>query len=377
MGDSQSEIDAHQNAGWNVRVGQIQTVLSYFGTVCSVSVERPDGVTVYVQAERIDDGLELEAVGDTYLPVAARLNDRQVREMRRLGWGAPSLPDSPNFTRAVGEGADLHEVAVDVARTLRQVYGVRGDDTWMVNPPEFAQAGAGLEPDPVETESETCHYVRRLHESSGVALAAAVASEAVTFEDCLAAGLPRGDRLAELAMLYRPDCPVAFLRKSAFHLSVLDDANLPLSTARALLASRPAAYEIARLAKRGDIPGDALLRAAMRGHRIARSRGESGGEYLRLDCVPRQRLTELANQQDGEVVGMLRSPKCDDGLVLRYLFARSAQVRYTALATIKRRNIPIDSSLIRIARDLPVTDYQSYSYADRVKAIADQILVAR
>lgn len=377
MGDSQSKIDSGQSAAWNVRVGQIQTVLSYFGTVCSVSVERPDGVTVYVQAERVEVGLELEAVGDTYLPLAARLTDRQVREMRQLGWVAPNIPDSPNFTRTVGEGADLHEVAVGLARTLRQVYGVRDDDTWMVSPPEFAQVGAGLGPDPAEAASETDQPVQRLRESSGVALAAAVASEAVTFEDCLAAGLPRGDRFAELAMLYRPDCPVAFLRKSAFHLSVLGDPNLPSSTARALLASRPAAYEIARLAKRGDMPREALLRASMRGHRLARSRGESGGEYLRLDCVPRQRLTELADQQDGEAVGMLRNPRCDDELILRYLFARSARVRYTALATIKRRNLPIDSSLIRIARDLPATDYQPYSYADRVKAIADQILAAR
>lgn len=209
MGHRQSETEGGQHAAWDVLVGQIQTVLSYFGTVCSLSVDRQDGVTVYVQAERIEDGLELEAIGDIYLPLAARLTDRQVREMGRLGWVAPNIPDSPNFTRTVGEGADLHAVAVDLARTLQQVYGVRGDDTWMVSPPEFAQAGTGLEPDPVEAESETCHYVRHFRESSGVALAAAVASEAVTFEDCVAAGLPRGDRLAELVMLYRPDCPVA------------------------------------------------------------------------------------------------------------------------------------------------------------------------
>jgi hypothetical protein len=381
MGNWQTWQIEMQDERWRVRIGQIQTMLSYFGSVCSVSIERHDGVTVYVQAQRLDEGLEIGAIGNGYLPERAKLSDEQVALLGRLGWSAPEPPASSNFTRTVATDEDLHEVAAGIACTLEAVYGVRGDETWVVSPPEFGQAGAGLEPfeilQPDEEQHEDNDPIRLLREASGAALAVAVASDAITFDDCLAAGLPRGERIAEMAMLYREDCPVEFLRKSAFHPTVLDDPQLPLATARAVLAARPASYELSRLGRRADIPREELLRAADRGHRLARGRGESGGDYLRLDFVPPRRLAALADQQEGEAVGILRNRRCPDDLVLRYMLARSARVRYAALAAIKRRNIPIDSALIRAARDLPMTDHRAFPYADRVRVIADQILAAR
>lgn len=379
MGHWKNKLIEMQDEAWQARVGQLQTVLSYFGALCSVSVDRADGVTVYVQAQRVDGGLEIETVGNTYLPEGAQLGEDAVAAMGRLGWDAPEPPVAPNFKRMVAGGADLHQLAVAIARTFKEVYGVRGDETWVVSPPEFGQVGAGLEPleilDPDDGEDQ--NRIRVLREGFGVPLAAAVASDAVTFEDCLAAGLPRGDRIAEMAMLYRADCPVEFLRKSSFHMNVLADPQLPLATARAVLAARPTAYEIIKLGRRPDIPREALLRAANRGHWLARVRGESGGGYLRLDCIPPQQLAEIAEQQDGEAVGMLGNPQCPEDVVLRYVLARSAPVRYAALAATKRRNLAIDSALIRTARDFPMTDRTTFPYADRVRTLADQILAAR
>lgn len=333
-------------------------------------------MTVYAQAQRVGEDLEIEAISNSYLPSAARLGDAEVAAMCRLGWSAPEAPDAPNFTRTAAEGADLHRLAVAIACTFWEVYAVRGDETWTVNPPEFAHLAAGLDPfevlDPVEVKGGDPLCV--LREGSGVALAVVVASDAVTFNDCLAAGLPRGDRIAEMAMLYRQDCSVEFLRASSFHLNVLRDPQPPLTTARALLAARPRAYEISKLNRRADVPHEALVRAAIRGYRQARARGESGGDYLRLDCVPPQRLTEVAAQQDGEAMGMLRHSQCPEDVVLCYLLARSARVRYAALAATRRRNLVVDSALLRAAGHLPMTDREVYPCADRVRTFAGQIL---
>ena len=157
---------------------------------------------------------------------------------------------------------DLHEVAVTIARTFEEVYGVRGDETWVLSPPEFGQSDAGL------AHRSTSPHTRRHNRISsgsstrppGLRWRAVVASESVTFDDCLAAGLPRGERIAEMAMLYRDDCPVTFLRSSAFHMNVLRDPKLPLKTARAVLAARPSSYEISALSKRTDISVEVLRR---------------------------------------------------------------------------------------------------------------------
>ena len=306
--------------------------------------------------------------------------------MQRLGWNPPA-PESPNFTRFAPEGADLHELATTIAATLQQVYGVRGDETWVVSPPEFAQRQAGLEAldivDPSEDddqgETQTEQVLRTLREGSGIELAVAVSSSEVTFEDCLAAGLPRGERLAEMAMLYRHDCPLEFLRKSAFHREALGDPQLPLTTARKVLATRPTPSELSTLARRGDIAAEVLGRAALRGHRIARARGESGGAYLRLASVPPQQLTRIADQQDDETVGLLRNDGCPEDVVLRHVLARTARVRYAALAAVKRRTLAVDSALIRAARDLPMTERPNTTFplTDRVRTLANRILADR
>lgn len=129
---------------WEMRTGQIETVLNFFGSNCSISVERTDGVTVYVQARREEDDLEIEAIGNTYLPPAARLTDADGAAMTRLGWTEPRPPTLPNFTRVARRQDHLLDVATALAATLRQVYRVSSADTWVVSPPEFG-LGDGLQ----------------------------------------------------------------------------------------------------------------------------------------------------------------------------------------------------------------------------------------
>ena len=108
-------------------------------------------------------------------------------------------------------------------------------------------------------------------------------------------------------------------------------------------------------------------------------RFDHGGDYLRLGCMSPTRLTEIADQQDGEAVGLLANARCPEDVVLRYVLARPARVRYAALAAVKRRNLAVDSALIRAARDLPMTERPGTAYpcADRTRTLADQILADR
>lgn len=130
---------------WAARIGQIQTVLTYFSDTCSVSVERADGATVYVQAQRADGSLDLEATGNTYLPPSGQLSVDDRDAMVHLGWTAPEPPETPNFTRLARPGADLADLAVDLAATFRDVFRVAVTDTWLVYPPELG-VGSDLEP---------------------------------------------------------------------------------------------------------------------------------------------------------------------------------------------------------------------------------------
>ena len=76
MGYWQNRLIELQDEAWQVRVGQLQTMLSYFGGLCSVSVERADAVTIYVQARRLEGGIEIEAV-EQHLPARARPAQRR------------------------------------------------------------------------------------------------------------------------------------------------------------------------------------------------------------------------------------------------------------------------------------------------------------
>ena len=214
-------------------------------------------------------------------------------------------------------------------------------------------------------------------QASGPALAVAVSSDLVTFAELVEAGLPRGDRLAELAMLYREDCPVEFLRDSRFSYDVLRDPALPLATARALLRCRPSAMEIRLLSRRKDIPIKALQLAAVTGRARARARGQDGADYSALACLPSGWLGLASTGVDAEIVGILRNPNCPEEVVRRYVTCGSARVRHQALAVTHRRGLAVESSLIRAARDLPMTDSAKFPMRERVRELADRILADR
>jgi hypothetical protein len=388
--------DVLKSEDWQVRIGQIETVLRFFGSLCSVSIERTNangsssGVdTVYMQAQRVDGGTEIEMTGNQYLAVGP-LSPAQEALMVALGWTAPDIPASPNFTRFVTEEDGIHDVAVGIARAFATVYGVAADAQWVVSPPEFGNDVAGLTPFEVvdldddggasASEADLMAPRRRiLRKESGATLIPVILSDAVTWDDLIDAGLPRGDRLAEMAMLHRTDCPVAFLRKSPFHLQVLDDPTLPTATAQAILAAEPTPWELKKLAKRDDVPAAQVRAAATRGARLANWRGRSGREYLALGLVPTTQLASLSEQQDDDAVGMLRHPRCLEDIVLKHILARSARVRYTALSATKDRNLAIDSALIRLAGELPMTERPNtvMLLAPRVRKLVDEILAAR
>ena len=85
--------------GWRVRIGQIETVLNYFGSLCSITITMPTkaGTThdVYLQARRIGGGTEIELIGNQYLPESAQLKQSTIDELVRRGWTATELPASP------------------------------------------------------------------------------------------------------------------------------------------------------------------------------------------------------------------------------------------------------------------------------------------
>ena len=213
--------------------------------------------------------------------------------------------------------------------------------------------------------------------ASGAALAAAVVSPLVTFAELIEAGLPREDRLAELAMLYREDCPVAFLRDSRFQWEVMKDPALPVVTARALLAAKPSALEISALPRRKDLSSKEVQLAAVRGRAQAKWQGKSGGEYAALRCLPVGWLELASNGVDDEVVGILRNPNCPEAVVRRFITYGTARVRLQALRATHGRDLAIESSLVVAARDLPMTDSAKFPHRERVVSLANRILAAR
>lgn len=213
--------------------------------------------------------------------------------------------------------------------------------------------------------------------ASGAALAAAVASALVTFAELLEAGLPRGDRLAELAMLYRDDCPVGFLRESRFQWEAMRDPALPVTTARAVLAAQPSAMEFSSLSKRKDLSSKEVQLAAVKGRQRARWQGKDGGDYAALRCLPAGWLELASNGVDSEIIGILRNPNCPEPVVRRYIVCGTARVRLQALVATHRSGLAIESSLIEAARDLPMTDSAKFPSRDRVVEVANRILAAR
>lgn len=216
-----------------------------------------------------------------------------------------------------------------------------------------------------------------LAQASGPALAVAVSSALVTFAELVEVGLPRGDRHAELAMLYRADCSVDFLRSSRFTFDVLRDPALPLTTARAVLKSSPSALEIRILSRRKDIPSRAFQLAAETSRARARARGQDGADYAALACLPAGWLELAAKSVDADIVNILRNPNCPEEVVRRHVTSGSARVRHQALAVTRRRALAIESSLICAARDLPMIDSARFPMAGRVQSLANRILATR
>ena len=74
-----------------------------------------------------------EAVSNTYLEGASRLNEQDIRRLGRLGWSAPAGDDYPNYYRDYEVG-DAEAVTHHVAQTLRDVYHVNPEaDGWLIS----------------------------------------------------------------------------------------------------------------------------------------------------------------------------------------------------------------------------------------------------
>lgn len=233
--------------------------------------------------------------------------------------------------------------------------------------------GLGISP----KEAMTAKLRKDLGAGKSQARTTAVMSELLRFEELVAAGLPDGDRLVELAMLYRKDCPVDFLRESRFQWEVMNDPALPVTTARAVLAANPTAAEIRQLSRRKDLTSKELQLAAVKGRARARWQGKSGADFAALRCLPGGWVELTANGVDDEIVGLLRNPNCPENVVRRYLTAGAARVRLCALIATQRRDLPIESSLVIAARDLPMSDSAKFPRRDRVVDVANRILAAR
>lgn len=139
-------ISGLTSVAWQERIGQIETVLSFFGSTFVVEAERRDGVEVYLQGRRGGESLELESVGNRYLPASARLADEKVALMSDLGWDVPRHGGALNFEMTVYHQSEplIHELAVVLARTLAEVYGVLPGDEWSVSPTEFGTVSGGI-----------------------------------------------------------------------------------------------------------------------------------------------------------------------------------------------------------------------------------------
>ncbi len=135
---------------WQERIGQIETVLSFFGATFTIDVARADGEDIYVQGERDGDMVRVEAISNEYLSDRGQLSNAEVARMVELGWDRPEAPDTPNFALLVVNPTEtvLHELAVLMARSLAEVYGVRADDEWSIVPTEFGKTAADLFQDP-------------------------------------------------------------------------------------------------------------------------------------------------------------------------------------------------------------------------------------
>lgn len=209
--------------------------------------------------------------------------------------------------------------------------------------------------------------------ASGATLAAVAASPRLTFKNLLDAGLPGQDRVVELAMLYRSDCPAEFLRSSRFHFEVLRDPALSVYVARRVLTAAPSAVEVSVLSRRKDLSSKEVQLAAVQGYGRA---GNAGGraQYAALACLPGGWVRLQADGLDSEIVGLLRNPNCPEDIVRRNLTHGTARVRRFALRAVEGRGLSFPTVLIRAARDLPMDDTPKYPSREAVIALANRII---
>lgn len=236
--------------------------------------------------------------------------------------------------------------------------------------------GLGISPKAARSAARSATPTAALKGKAGPGLAAAVADPGLRFADLVEAGLPGGDAHAELAMLYRHDCPAGFLRRSQFTLQALRDPALPVVTARRLLASKPSPLEIQILGRRKDLTSKELQLAAVTGRDNAPDSARRAA-YAALSCLPAGWVELACNGIDAEILGMLRNPNCPEGVVRRYVTHTSARIRHAALRAVLRRNLPVESSFIRAAHTLPMTDSARWPRADQVRQLARDILAQR
>ena len=79
----------------------------------------------YVQFIPTEQGeLYCEAVGNTYLEGADRLDESAELDLIGLGWSSPT----PNFSQLWDEPIPFAEIGERMARTLTEIFGVQSDE---------------------------------------------------------------------------------------------------------------------------------------------------------------------------------------------------------------------------------------------------------
>jgi hypothetical protein len=120
---------------WLHRLDTLRALFTVFENSFTVEVTRADGIDVYVQVARENDGYLAEAVSNEYLSTAGVLGPQQVSRLLELGWSAPAGDDRPNFfRRAEATTRGREELAAVLVRTLRDGYGIAADDAWGLLP---------------------------------------------------------------------------------------------------------------------------------------------------------------------------------------------------------------------------------------------------
>ncbi|KRA37899.1 MULTISPECIES: TY-Chap domain-containing protein [unclassified Nocardioides] len=134
---------------WDQTLVEIREVLDQFTSTMSVEVQRQvRDDEVYVQISNEGGDLFAEAVSNTYLEGASRLNETDMQRLGHLGWQAPAGADDPNWHRTYSR-ENTADVAEHIARTLRDGYGVDPDaDGWLITwaEPPAGSAPAGMVP---------------------------------------------------------------------------------------------------------------------------------------------------------------------------------------------------------------------------------------